>query len=66
MSKRLSIDTIRAAYFGDEADLLNGDVGFDDVRCDSCGAPVPAQSDELFRCCSKCGHEVEEPTESDE
>ena len=61
MSRRqLSISDIAAAYSAVGADLFDGDVDPDDVRCDSCGAPVPDQSDEVLRCCSKCGHEIED------
>ena len=60
MSRRqLSITSIAAAYSAVGADVFGGDVDPDDVRSDSCGAPVPDQSDEVLRCCSKCGHELE-------
>ncbi len=59
MWKRISIDSSARMYYALEADLDEANAAIDEIRCSACGAEVVEAENELFKCCSKCGHPVE-------
>ena len=60
MSRRLSINGIRLAYFPEDPGPDEEDSASDPPHCPSCGALVSETEGELFpTTCAACGHETE-------